>query len=103
MPVRNSSLTSLQARKQLLIIEAEVHRVHLRQCLVDFKSSVRGIEETVAKGQSLFRMAGVAISGLSLFRRFRSDGKGSFFKKLLTGISIGSSLWFAHKARSRGD
>ena len=102
MPERNSSLTSLQARKQLLIIEAEVHRVHLRQCLEDFKSSVRGIEETVTKGQSILRMAGVAISGLSLFRRFRS-GKGSFLSKLLTGISIGSSLWFANKARTRGD
>ncbi len=101
MPDRSSSLTSLQARKQLLIIEAEIHRVQMRQCLTDLKASVRGVEETVTKGQSLFRMAGVAISGLSLFRRFR-DGKG-LFSKLLTGISIGSSLWFANKARTRGD
>jgi len=102
MPDRSTPLTSLQARKQLLIIEAEIHRVHLRQCLTDLKPSVRGVEETVTKGQSLLRMAGVAMSGLSLFRRFR-DGKGSFLSKLLTGISIGSSLWFANKARTRRD
>ncbi|HEY3854020.1 MAG TPA: hypothetical protein VGO67_06475 [Verrucomicrobiae bacterium] len=102
MSDRSSSLTSLQARKQLLIIEAEVHRMQMRQCLTDLKTSVRGIEETVTKGQSLMRMAGVAISGLSLFRRFR-NGKGSFLSKLLTGISIGSSLWFANKARTRAD
>jgi len=102
MPVRYSSLTSLEARKQLLVIEAEVHRVHLRQCLTDFRASVRGIEETVTKGQSLLRMAGVAMSGLSLFRRFR-DGKGSMLSRILTGISVGASLWFANKARTRGD
>jgi hypothetical protein len=90
MPRRNSSLEALRVRKQLLLLEAEVHRSQLQQDWNDLKNCTHHFKEKAKSAQSLFGLASLVMTGFSIFRTFRRGAKAgspSIFKLLLGALA----------------
>jgi hypothetical protein len=87
MPRRNSSLEILEARKSLLLLEADLHRQQLGEEWSQFKNSFHSIEEATLKpARSLLSLAGLAIAGLAAFRR-SSKEKGSWLPRIFKFVT----------------
>jgi hypothetical protein len=89
MPRRNSPLEILQARKSLLLLEADLHREQLIQEGARLKISFRNIKEKFKPARSFLGLAGLALTGLDAYRQTRHE-KGSVIPRLLKFLA---AIW----------
>jgi hypothetical protein len=99
MAGKKSQLTSLEARKQLLLVESELNRAQLLNELRDFKNEVRLLKDQVQAIGSLAASAAKltatfsAIGTAFTHRDAGENGKSSWISKLLNGARTGAALW----------
>ena len=98
---KNSQLNGAQAHKQLLIAESEMHRVLLIQ---DGQAIVAEVRELGDKTAQIYHTVSHAVGTVSALTSFfpgkngeESEGKPSFFKKLMHGVKVGTSIWQSFK------
>jgi hypothetical protein len=99
MSGKKSQLTSLETRKQLLLVESELNRAQLLNELRDFKNEIHhlknqacemgSIAASTAKLAATFSAIGQAFS----HRNEGEEGKPSWISTLLNGAKAGTSLW----------
>ena len=99
MSGKKSQLTSLETRKQLLLVESELNRVQLLNELSDFKNEIHHLKHQV------WEMGSIAASAAKLATTFsaigqafshRNEGekeKPSWISTFLNGAKAGTSLW----------
>ena len=98
------SLKTLEARKQLLIAEAEVLRARLGK---DLKIIHQGFAVVGTQAKSIASFASIAaivVAGFSAFRgsrKIESKGKPSLLSRLFTGVRAASTVWLALRSRQR--
>jgi hypothetical protein len=100
MSGEKSNLTSLESRKQLLLLESELNRVQLLEDWHGLKGEVNRLKNRVIGIGSLASSAATLFSLFSIFRRILEDrenqpDKSSWISKLLKGIKTGATLWSA--------
>ena len=105
MSRKNTQLSSLETRKQLLLAESEINRVHLLKDLELLKEEVARLKKEVYTVGSIASTAALVATAVSLFRRHlkKTDGekgpsKMSWITTALEGVNIGASLF--QKVRS---
>lgn len=104
---KQTSLTKLRIRKQLLVTEAEVQREQLRQELEIIEKGVRGFGGQAKSIGSIASAAALLMAGLSTFRRARTrntDRNGhhsSFLSKMFRGARLASTVWLALRSHTR--
>jgi hypothetical protein len=103
MPGRNSGLNPLEARKQLLLVESEVHRLMLAQEGRAIARHVGGFAADVKKVGNVVSSIAAGVAAVSDALRpgkeTTSDGKPSWFQSLKNGFRAGSNLWSAFRGR----
>ena len=104
---KQSSLTGLRIRKQLLVAEVELQREQLRQELKIIETGLRGFGGQAKSIGSIASAAALLIAGLSAFRRGRtrsSDRNGShssFLSTMFSGARLASTVWLALRPHKR--
>ncbi len=107
MPGKNFQLTSLESRKQLLLVESELNRMQLLNELRDFKNQIHQLEDKMhALGSLASSAATVADTFSAIGNAFthRDGGEGktkSWISTLLNGARTGVSLWSAWRSHSK--
>jgi hypothetical protein len=102
MPGHESSLKTLQIRKELLVAEAELLRAQLGHDLEVIHRGFSGLGEQAKSVASYASIITTVLAGVSEFRRARKAGVGdkpSFFAKLMTGIRTASAIWGTLRSR----
>jgi hypothetical protein len=99
MDGKKSQLTSLETRKQLLLVESELNRAQLLNELCDFKNEVHllknqmqaigSLAASAAKLATTFSAIGTAFT----HRDASENGKSSWISTLLNGARTGAELW----------
>ncbi len=107
MPGKNLQLTSLESRKQLLLVESELNRAQLLNELRDLK-----IELHQLKAQAL-AIGSIVSSAAKLARTFSTignfftprdnheGGRSSWVSTLLNGARMGASIWGALRSHPK--
>jgi hypothetical protein len=100
MPGEKPNLTSLESRKQLLLLESELNRVQLLEDWHGLKGEVNRLKNKVSGIGSLASTAAGLFSLFSVFRRTLDERENqadrpSWISKLLNGIETGAALWSA--------
>jgi len=106
---KQSSLTNLGIRKQLLVAEAEVQRAQMRQELEVIETGVRGFGGQARSIGSIASVAALLIAGLSALRSARARARrldrnghhSSFFSKIFGGARLASTVWLALRSHKR--
>jgi hypothetical protein len=92
-----SQLTSLETRKQLLLVESELNRAQLLNELRDFKNEINRLKHQVRGIGSIAASAAklaAAFSEVGQAFSHRNEGeKTSWVSTLLNGAKAGTSLW----------
>lgn len=104
MPGKHTSLSSLQARKELLLAEAALQRERLRRDVELIQSGVESLGAQAKSVGAIASVAAVAVAGLFAFRRKgtpHSNGKPTFLSKLFSRARLASTLWLAVKSWNR--
>ena len=104
---KESPLTLLRIRKQLLVTEAEVQREQLCREMEIIERRVRDLGGQAKFMGSIASIATLLMAGLSAFRRTRTsnlDQKGhrsSFLSKMFGGARLASTIWVALRSHTR--
>ena len=106
MSDQRPSLSRLEARKQLLVAEAELQREQLRGDLDILEDGARTL---AARVQSWAVAGALAIAGLSAFKQTRHGSSASsagqqhssWFSKLWSGARIATVLWRTLRGQGR--
>ena len=101
---RNTRVNPLELRKQLLIAESELNRAQLSEEWQTMREGVHSFAGRVKSVGSVASAAALLVAGTSAFRRRRAAPAGvkpSWFRRILKGARLASSIWFAFRARSR--
>jgi hypothetical protein len=97
MSGKTSQLTSLETRRQLLLVESELNRAQLLNEVRDFKSEIQRLKHQVGGIVSTAELATKVAGAFSdVGRAFsqRDEGeKPSWISTLLNGAKAGTSLW----------
>jgi hypothetical protein len=98
---KNTHVTALQVRKQLLIAESDINRAELVRELKAVKGELVHIKKQVYTVGSVASSAALAATAFSLFRKRKTSsessnggGKPSWLSTALAGARIGTSLFF---------
>ncbi|MBI5386950.1 MAG: hypothetical protein HZA90_19940 [Verrucomicrobia bacterium] len=103
---RQSHVSPLQLRKQLLIAESELNRAQLSQ---EWQAMAHGVRDLAHRAKTIGAWASAAVllvAGFTASRRGPSvpgAAKSSWFQKILHGVRVASTVWFALRARGRKD
>jgi hypothetical protein len=98
MSGKKSQLTSLETRKQLLLVESELNRAQLLNELRDFKNEIHHLKHQVYAIGSVTSSAAKLAATFSAIRQAfshredRVNGK-SWISTLLNGAQTCASLW----------
>ena len=101
MSGKNFHLTTLESRKQLLLVESELNRVQLLNELSDLQSEISQVTEQVRTiGSFASSAAKLATTFSSIGNIFNhgddgEKGKFSWISKLLNSARTGASIWSA--------
>lgn len=100
MSGKKSSLTSLESRKQLLLLESELNRVQLLEDLNGLRNEIKRLKNRMSGIGSLASTAAAFFSLFSIFRRTLGEhenqtDKPPWISRLLKGIETGATLWSA--------
>jgi hypothetical protein len=102
MSGKKSQLSPRQTRKQLLIAESELNRVRLSEEWQYMTHEVRDLAHRAKTIASWASSAALLVAGLRALRRAApasGTAKVSWFKKLLNGARMASTLWLAFGPR----
>lgn len=101
---KNPHLNPLESRKQLLLAESELNRAQLVVDMAALSADVGALTERAKSLGSLASSAAMLVAGLAAFRRSKpaeADAKPSWFKRILKGAGVVSSLWLAFRPSGR--
>lgn len=102
MSGKNSAMTPLQSRKQLLIAESELNRAQL---VGEMESLTAGIRTTTSRAKSFASIASsvaLLLAGLTTMQRGKGEEPGSkpsWLKRILKGVGMISTLWLAFRPK----
>jgi hypothetical protein len=100
---KESHLSPLEARKQMLIAESELSRAQLSE---DWQTMARGVRDLAHRAKTIAAWASSAallVAGIAAWRRNApapGTAKTSWLQKILAGARVASTIWFAFCARS---
>ena len=97
---RKPRLSSLAARKQLLIAESEVNRARLSQEWQALSGELGGLTERVQSFSKLTATATSLLMGLAVLRREAStptEQKKSWLRKIIGGARLATAVWLARR------
>jgi hypothetical protein len=101
MSGKNYSLSPLESRKQLLLVESELNRAQLITELRDFKNEVHHLQDqvhaigSIASSAAKLATTFSAIGNAFTHRNGDEKGKSSWISTLLNGARTGASIWGA--------
>lgn len=101
---KDSRMTPLESRKQLLIAESELNRAELVGDLAALKTGVRTLTDRAKSFGSIASSAAVLVAGLAAFRRAKSapaDANPSWLQTIFKGAGLISTLWLAFRSQGR--
>jgi len=107
MPGQNSTLTPLQSRKQLLVLESELNRALLRNEMRDMKGEVRQLTNQVRTwGSIVSSVANLAGTVSDIGHAFSPGGgneksRPSWISTLIEGAKAGASIWSSWKSNKK--
>lgn len=107
MPGEKSTLTPLQSRKQLLVLESELNRALLQNEVKELKGEFRQLTQQVRSIGSIVSTAAdlagtVADLGHAFSPRNSNEKKRpSWISTLIEGAKAGASLWGSWQARKK--
>jgi hypothetical protein len=99
MAGKKSRLTTLETRKQLLLVESELNRAQLLNELSDFKNELHLLKNQVEAIGSLAASAAKLATTFSTIgtafthRAAGENGKTSWISTLLNGARTGAVIW----------
>lgn len=99
---KKSCLSSLEARKQLLIAESELNRAELSREWQSMAHGVRDLTHRVKTVGAWASSAALLVASVAALRRVApapGAAKSSWFRKALNGARMASTIWFAFRAR----
>jgi hypothetical protein len=100
-----SRLTSLEVRKQLLIVESEVNRTQLDHTWLHLRSEAGELAHQARSACStITSLASIGAAGFKAFRALRTErrtGKNSWLANLMEGVRLGTALWTTIQSPSR--
>jgi hypothetical protein len=99
---KSPRLSPLESRKQLLLAESELNRAQLGVDMAALSAEVCAFTDRAKSLGSLASSAAMLVAGLAAFRRGRPADAGtkpSWFKRILKGAGVVSSLWLAFRSR----
>jgi len=95
------TLTPLQARKQLLVSEADLQRGQIRVDLTILRTSLHDALHQVRAVGTAASIGMIFVGGLSMLRRNKTTpGKSSRFSRLLSAAKWATSAWYMLRSRS---
>lgn len=90
-------MKALEARKRLLIAQAEMQRVEIRQDLEVIRSNLHQLGARAKSVTTIITVAQAAMAALSFFRRrtmpARGNNKSLMLSRILGGARVAFSLW----------
>jgi hypothetical protein len=100
MPGKKTRMTSLESRKQLLILESELNRTQLLKDLDELKAETEQLAEQARSLASLVSSATSVCNTVFKVQQAFSGTKEKFprFFGVLKGARAGASLWSAVKS-----
>ena|ERR1700744_2940883 len=106
MPGKTNGLTPLETRKQLLLVESELNRMHLVNELREFKTEFQHLKKQVHVLGSIMSSATTLTETFSQIRSaFSHDEKNPEGKSWLSGLMNGAktcaSIFGAFRSRSK--
>ena len=97
MPGEKPKLTSLETRKQLLLLESDLNRAQFVEAVQDWKIEFHRTKEHLTRLGSMVslaaRLAATFSTARRLFSRPVDGGKKSWLSFLFDGMTAGTSLW----------
>jgi hypothetical protein len=95
MSGEKTKLTSLETRKQLLLLESDLNRAQFVEAARDWKDEFHRTKEHLTQLGSMVSLAATIFSTARrlLFSRPAAGGKKSWLSFLFEGIKTGTSLW----------
>ena len=99
---KNPRLNPLESRKQLLLAESELNRAQLVVDMAALSADICALTDRAKSLGSLASSAAMLVAGLAAFRRSKpadDDAKPSWFKRILKGAGLVSSVWLAFRSR----
>ena len=104
---RKSGVSPLQWRKQLLVAESELNRAQLLEEWQTMALGVRDLAHRVKALGAWVSSAALLVAGVTAWRRgppAPATAKSSWFQKILKGVRLASTIWFAfHAHREKED
>lgn len=97
----NRSLTPLQARKQLLVLEAEVQRDQFCADLEALSDGVNGLARKASSYGSMASVAALVAGGMSAFRGRKTEGqKPSKLSRFISLAKWATSAWLMVRSKT---
>jgi hypothetical protein len=97
MSRKEPELTSLAARKQLLLLESELNRVYLCEAVHELKLEILRSKQRLSELGTVASTATKLLTTVStasrLLSRRQTDGQRSWLSFLFDGLTTGTSLW----------
>ncbi len=97
-------MSPLESRKQLLIAESELNRVHMMDDLVRLTTNARVLFERACSLGSIASPAAAIVAGLAAFQRPKTEEGGrssTWLPGIIKGVGLVSTLWLAIRSRRR--
>ena len=102
---KNTQISSLESRKQILIAESELNRAQLVQDWQMMAGNVSALAAEAASIRSFASATATLVAGVASFWRKKSpppDAKPSWMQTILKGAGTVSSLWSAFRLSGGG-
>jgi len=119
MPSGHHSLTAIEARKKLLVLEADIHRLRLkadgRELLDHTAAVVESVRSHLVKAAAVASTVAVAAGAFKAVSAFRArskteekeappQAKPSMLSKVFSAARLGATMWAAFKSnKNNGD
>ena len=106
MPGKNTYLTPLQVRKQLLVAESELNRTQMMEEIAALSTGFHALTQRAQALGSIASSAAALIAGISAFRRekcanAKADAKPSWLQTAIKGAGLVSTLWAKFRSRDQ--
>ncbi len=99
---KNTQLSPIEIRKQLLIVESEINRAHMVDDLAALRTGVRAFTDRAKSYGSIAASAASLVAGFTALRRHKSseaEAKPSWLQTAIKGAGMVSTLWSAFRSR----
>jgi hypothetical protein len=97
---KESHVSPLEVRKQLLIAQSELNRAQLSE---EWHAMTHGVRDLAHRAKTIATWAPSAallVAGLAAFRRRKpapAARNSSWFQRILNGVRLASTIWFAFR------